>query len=314
LSIYKCKNGHEEFRHDNDEEFSVLYLKSFNKKYGREDFERQLYHESYEALDLNEAKNEHECSVCCDKNRTKSARGTYSNFGQIIAINPIYYITSQDKEGQKCESPVEIPPEIRMEGKLYHLHAYIRRETIFDPNILDSEGHEAEPLFHYVAVVQKDSTWIVIDDDDMTQVTDPFCFRMYDEDHFPFNREYLRNRPLPHVLFYILNDEKSLREGNVSLGQDKCLCVQVDQNEIIKKCSDKTRKALTRMLRKSVLDIKEMKVNELRNVVIEHEKDVAFYEQVKKLLDLRAENEVIHDASKGKSPDDMCFQNVRRRR
>jgi len=31
------------------------------------------------------------------------------------------------------------------------------------------------------------------------------------------------------------------------------------------------------------------------------------------LLDSRAENEVIRDASKGKSPDDMCLQNVRRR-
>ena len=269
IDIYKLE--HFKFKRYHEDSLSILYLNKLNKE-------------------------EYSQKECFERQLLTSIHETYSNFGPIIAISPTYiYGDNRDNE-DRFESLIEIPHEIQIEGKLYHLHAYIRRESIFDASIYDDEVPEnpaPSPGFHYVAVVRCKTTWIEINDEDTSEVKDPFCFRLYHKDKFPIDGDLFRNRPLPHTLFYISNNEKNVREQNVSIGQDECLCVQVDRNKIINMWKNKKRKLIEDALRKSELaiDVNQHKVEELKIFLIEHKTDVAYYEQVKKLLDLRAENE-----------------------
>ena len=269
IDIYKLE--HFKFKRYHEDSLSILYLNKLNKE-------------------------EYSQKECFERQLLTSIHETYSNFGPIIAISPTYiYGDNRDNE-DRFESLIEIPHEIQIEGKLYHLHAYIRRESIFDASIYDDEVPEnpAPSLsFHYVAVVRCKTTWIEINDEETSEVKDPFCFRLYHKDKFPIDGDLFRNRPLPHTLFYISNNEKNVREQNVSIGQDECLCVQVDRNKIINMWKNKKRKLIEDALRKSELaiDVNQHKVEELKIFLIEHKTDVAYYEQVKKLLDLRAENE-----------------------
>jgi hypothetical protein len=256
---FKCKNGHLNELKEKVEPYSVLYLSDcWENKYNLEEFERRINELSGTEITKADTMT---CPDCNENGDMIHSNISYSSFGPIVVISPTYYIPYDLT--RESDSPIEIPDKVHIEGKDYHLTAYVRRENGFDMNVmLDGDDVRATPdikdlLYHYVAVIQDESSgkWYQFDDTDISEVEPTYKYYPLEIDTFPVGNLLFCNRPVPILLFYISDNETDWKgqEGSTE-SEEEIISLQTDQTKILEKIMEMKVTKMRTELKKAKLD------------------------------------------------------------
>jgi hypothetical protein len=287
----KCKNGHLN-KQEKVDLCSVVYLPEWENKYNLEEFERRINELSgTEVTDPNHL----DCPDCKERSEIIHSHVSYSSFGPIVVISPTYFTYDLTKAS---DSPIEIPDKVHIEGKEYHLTAYVRRENGFDMNVMfDGDAIRAAPdvkdlIYHYVAVIRDESSgkWYQFDDTEITEVEPTYKYFPLETDTFPIGNLLLCNRPAPSVLFYISNNETDWkgREGNTE-SEEESIRLQTDESKILEKIMNMKVKSMKTALKKAERDQdgnKAILASRLANYMIQLNE----LNQVKEIIDAKVKN------------------------